>query len=210
MDLAIVLDLRPQANRPPGLLDRPFGDICLADLALEKLAGLEAPARRLVLAPRAEDRVRVRAHSGLRALRNAGGRADLGRPDLSFACLAGIDADFVLWVNPSYPLLSAERWWRAAEDLIAAEGQGLVSVERVGGPFFSADTGEYSSQRELLRVLDALVVFPPREPTRSGRLFAGEPRVFELDANESRSVRSGNDLSAAEAVWLRSRLALTP
>ncbi len=208
MDLAIVLDLRPQPRWPEGLLDRPFGDADLAELALEKLARLEAPARRFVLATGPDDRARVRSHAGLRLLRQTGPVCDLTRPRASLGGLTAADAEFVLWLNPAYPLVSAERWWRAAEDHHAEEGEGLVSVRRVTGPFFAPPEARVLRESELLATVDAFMIFSPRELARGGSLFRGIPRVFELNAVESRGVRGPGDRAAAEAVWARRHLAL--
>lgn len=209
MDLAIVLDLRVRTERMEGLLRRPFGDADLMEIALEKLVALDVPVPRVVLAEGAEDRARVRAHPGLRLLRQPGAVCDLAQPRASFSCLARLDQGRVLWLNPRYPLLDGDRWWQAVEDQQAEPDRGLVSARRVSGPFFDPSSLELGRERELLAACDAFMIFRPEEARQRDRLFARAPRVFELDEEEARGIRGLDDLAAAEAIWLRGRLALS-
>ena len=208
MDVAIVLNARRHGKGVANLSLRPFADSSLGEIALDKLAHLDAPVRKYVAVGDRETKQLASRYGLLKVIRDAHPEEanDFGDLSRTFAHLGGLPESHFLAINPCFPLVTSDVWWQAVEDFLAADAHGLVSAHRCQGPFYDDQGQRLEATNQLYCRNDAFALFG-RELLREGEAdFFNRAQPFVLAPESAWGINEADDLAAVEAVYTMSRI----
>lgn len=209
MDMALIIHAERHGKFVSNQMMRPFGDSSLMAMALQKLAHVDVPCRKLVATADPEIRMMAQAYPELKVVRMADDSVPESSLSDAYQHLSRLPEEWFLDINPAYPLVDAEFWWEAVEQFLSTPVSGLVSAHRIDGGFFDEDGLPVQNDSASQVLNGAFRLISKTSLLNEGSYWNPSdeaPHAFHLPRAVAWGVREAEDLSAVEAIWSLSRM----
>lgn len=217
--IAALINARTTSSRLPMKLVLPFAKTTLIDIALGKLNAMDFFTRRYFGVAEKELRDHAAKMANIEVLDRDPGSVMPGYNDHRkiFAHYERIEADYIMWINPCHPLLSAATLRHACTQVIATRHNSYTSViptvdwifDESGEPITcrqptilsTAHSAKYYKVAHAFHVIRKeffLCEYQYWTMTRN------DPALIEIPAGESYDVNDEMEFNVAEAAYERS------
>ena len=216
--ISVLINARTTSSRLPRKLVLPFAGTTLIDIALQKLDRMSFFAHRYFAVAEAELKVKATAYKNIEILERD---PDAIRPGYNdhrkvFAHYECIESDYILWLNPCHPLLSADTLQKAVHHVLETSYNSYTSVVPTTDWIFN-DSGEpvTNTQASMLstahspsyfKVAHAFHVIKKSfflKDYQYWTLTKNDPALISIPVEESYDVNDEMEFHIAEAAYIR-------
>jgi CMP-N-acetylneuraminic acid synthetase len=216
--ISVLVNARTTSSRLPRKLVLPFAGTTLIDISLEKLNRLDFFAHRYFGVAERELRDRAVRYPNIEILDRAPDAINPGYNDHRkvFAHYELVDSDYIMWLNPCHPLISAETLQRAVDQVLLTRHNSYTSVipttdwifDVNGSPITNTQASMLSSahSNRFYKVAHAFHVIRKEfflKDYQYWTLTPNDPAMIEIPEDESYDVNTAMEFEIAEAAYLR-------
>jgi CMP-N-acetylneuraminic acid synthetase len=220
--VSVLINARLKSTRLPRKLVLPFAGSTLIDIALEKLDRMDFFAHRYFAAAEEELIARAVDYPNVELLRRDPAAVAPGYHDHKtiYAHYALIESDYIMWLNPCHPLLTADTLRKAMDDVVKTGHNSYTSVipttdwifDETGAPVTHKQANVVSTahSKKFFKVAHAFHVFRKAFFMKDYQLWTmtpNDPALIEIPEEQSYDVNTDLEFRVAEAAYIGSRKA---
>lgn len=216
--ISVVINARTTSSRLPKKLVLPFAGSTLVDIALQKLNSLDFFEHRYFAVAEQELKDRMSGYSNIQLLERDPEAVKPGYNDHRkvFSHYQLIDSDYILWLNPCHPLLSAETLRNAVDYVKKTMFNSYTSVipttdwifNDQGEPITNTKANMLSTahSQQFYKVAHAFHVINKQFFLKNYQywtLAKNDPALIQIPVEESPDVNDEMEFQIAEAAYLK-------
>jgi CMP-N-acetylneuraminic acid synthetase len=216
--ISVLVNARTTSSRLPRKLVLPFAGTTLIDITLEKMNRLDFFAHRYFGVAETELREKACRYPNIEILDRDPDAIKPGYNDHRkvFAHYEHVDSDYIMWLNPCHPLVSADTLRRAVDQVMTSRHNSYTSVipttdwifDANGEPVTNTQPSMLSSahSHRFYKVAHAFHVINKAfflKEYQYWTLTRNDPALIEIPVEENYDVNDLMEFQIAEAAYLR-------